>query len=268
MPSGASVTFHNVSVTIGGVPILEGIDATVPPGSSTAIIGPNGAGKTTLITALLGQTPYDGTIEIGCEGGPVRIGYVPQRLDFDRGMPLTVTDYLVMGPQRRPLWLGAGRRRRARALELLERVRAAHLAGRRLGALSGGELQRVQLALALEREPNLLLLDEPAAGVDIRGGQLLCELLESIQHELGFTQLMVSHDLPLVTAHASHVICLNHRVTGQGPTAATLCAHVLEATFGIHMGLPDPHVIPPEGAGQCCDHHHHESQTREARRHD
>jgi zinc transport system ATP-binding protein len=256
MNHGATVTFSNVAVSFGGVPILEEVSAVVPRGSATAIIGPNGAGKTTLIRALLGQVPYSGAIRIEMpdSAAPARIGYVPQRLDFDRGLPLTVMEYMSMGGQRRPLWFGVARRCRERALELLARVKADHLAGRRLGALSGGELQRVQLALALSRDPQLLLLDEPAAGVDIRGGQLLCELLESIQRERGFTQLMVSHDLPLVTAHASHVICLNHRVTGQGPTAETLCPHVLAATFGLHMGLPDPHVIPPGGEPHCSHH--------------
>lgn len=258
MDNGASVEFSGVSVTIGGVPILESVNAMVQRGSATAIIGPNGAGKTTLINALLGQVPYSGKIVIAPgngHDGRVRIGYVPQRLEFDRGLPLTVMDYMLMGRQRRPLWLGSARRQREAALELLASVRAEHLGGRLLGALSGGELQRVQLALALQQEPHLLVLDEPAAGVDIRGGQLLCELLETIQARLGFTQLMVSHDLPLVTAHASHVICLNHRVTGQGLTAETLCPHVLEATFGVHMGLPDRHVIPAEG-GRHCNHKH------------
>ena len=269
---GATVSFLDVSVTIGGVPILVGVQASVPAGSSTAVIGPNGAGKTTLIRALLGEVAYEGSIHITCAGraGAARIGYVPQRLDFDRGMPVTVLDYLVMGRQRRPLWFGVARRRREEAMALLRQVRADHLAARRLGALSGGELQRVQLALALEQDPDLLVLDEPSAGVDIRGGQLLCELLESIQRERGFTQLMVSHDLPLVTAHANRVICLNHRVTGEGPTASTLCPHVLEATFGLHLGLPDPHVIPAADGGQACSHghnhnnHNHDHATHEA----
>jgi zinc transport system ATP-binding protein len=263
LESGAQVDFQDVSVTIGAVPILESISASVTPGSTTAIIGPNGAGKTTLILALLGQIQYGGRIRISLprSAATVRVGYVPQRLDFDRGLPLTVMDYMAMGSQRRPLWLGTARRLRGRALELLAQVKAEHLAGRRLGALSGGELQRVQLALALTRDPHLLVLDEPAAGVDIRGGQLLCELLEHIQRERGFTQLMVTHDLPLVTAHASHVICLNHRVTGAGATRQTLRPAVLAATFGLHLGLPDPAVIPaPEAdaAQDGCGGHAHD----------
>ena len=261
---GAKVEFQDVSVTIGAVPILESVTAVVPAGSTTAIIGPNGAGKTTLILALLGQLDFAGHIRISLSepGIAVRLGYVPQRLDFDRALPLTVMDYLVMGKQRRPLWLGTARRQRQEALELLAQVKAEHLADRRLGALSGGEMQRVQLALALAQDPQLLVLDEPAAGVDIRGGQLLCELLETIQGERGFTQLMVTHDLPLVTAHASRVICLNHRVTGDGPTKDTLKPAVLAATFGIHLGLPDPNVIPApnaESSRNCRgDHHHHD----------
>ena len=263
LESGATVDFQDVSVTIGAVPILESVSASVAPGSTTAIIGPNGAGKTTLILALLGQIPYGGRIAITLAEKPasaVRLGYVPQRLEFDRGLPLSVIDYMVMGSQRRPLWLGTARRLRGRALELLAQVKAEHLADRRLGALSGGELQRVQLALALTRDPHLLVLDEPAAGVDIRGGQLLCELLETIQRERGFTQLMVTHDLPLVTAHASHVICLNHRVTGAGATRETLRPAVLAATFGLHLGLPDPAVIPARESdashGGCEGHAH------------
>lgn len=237
----AAVTFENVTVTLSGVPILDSVNATVPRGSSTAIIGPNGAGKTTLLMALLGQVGYTGAIRmVSPRGGDqMRIGYVPQRLDFDRGMPLTVLELMVMGLQRRPLWFGARRRRRKQAMDVLEAVSATHLAQRRLGALSGGELQRALLALALQQDPELLVLDEPSAGVDIVGGHLFCELLEALQREKGFTQIMVSHDLSIVTAHASHVICLSRSVKGEGNPSETLRAEVLEATFGIHLGLPD-----------------------------
>lgn len=252
----AVVTFDNVSVTLGGVRILESVTAVVPEGSSTAIIGPNGAGKTTLLLAMLGEIPYTGKIQLGEQRGRVCLGYVPQRLSFDRGMPITVVDLLVLGRQRRPLWLGCSPRKRQAALELLSAVRAEHLARRRLGALSGGELQRVLLALAIGQEPDILILDEPAAGVDVGGESLLCELLERLQRERGFTQIMVTHDLSLVTAHASHVICLNGRVMGQGETRSTLTDEVLAATFGIHLGLSDLHA-PPPAHGPCCHEGHH-----------
>ena len=235
----AAVTFEDVSVSLGGVPILDSIRAQVPSGSATAIIGPNGAGKTTLLLALLGQIPYRGSIHVRNVGASPRLGYVPQRLEFDRGMPLTVMDLMVMGRQRLPLWFGARRRPRQEALATLEAVRAAHLHGHRMGSLSGGELQRVLLALAIQQEPDILILDEPSAGVDIGGESLLCELLETLRPQKGFTQIMVTHDLSLVTAHATYVICLNRRVMGQGTPRETLTEHVLAATFGIHLGLAD-----------------------------
>lgn len=128
--------------------------------------------------------------------------------------------------------------------------------------MSGGELQRVLLALAIQQDPELLVLDEPSSGVDVGGEQLLCELLERLRAEIGFTQIMVTHDLSLVTAHATHVICLNRRVLGQGPIRHTLTSAVLAATFGIHLGLADLHALPaaersgckPDGCNHGCKH--------------
>jgi len=241
-----AITFQDVTVTKGGVRILERVNASVARGSATAVIGPNGAGKTTLLLALLSQLPYDGRILIAATPrGQARLGYVPQFLDFDRGMPMTVTDLMVMGPQRRPLWAGRARRQREAAMALLVQVGAEPLADRRLGALSGGELQRVLLALAIQRDPDILILDEPSSGVDVAGETLLCELLETLRAARGFTQVMVTHDLSLVTAHATDVICLNRRVMGQGPTQTTLTPAVLAATFGIHLGLADLHTPAP-----------------------
>jgi len=237
-----AIEFDNVSVTLGGVRILESVSAAVPRGSATAIIGPNGAGKTSLLLAMLGQIPYRGRIAFGAGAGRPRLGYVPQRLDFDRGMPVTVLDAMSLW-QRRPLLLGHCRRARRQAGQLLARVGAAGLANRRLGALSGGELQRVMLALAVGQQPDILILDEPSAGMDIAGGSLLCELLENLRSERGFTQIMVTHDLSVVTAHATHVICLNRRVTGQGPTQQTLSSQVLGETFGVHLGLAHLHLV-------------------------
>ncbi|MFA6134017.1 MAG: metal ABC transporter ATP-binding protein [Phycisphaerae bacterium] len=255
--AAAAVIFENVSVVREGVRILEGVSAAIPRGSATAIIGPNGAGKTTLLLALLGNLDYSGVIRVLAprEDRAVRLGYVPQRLEFDRGMPLTVMEMMVMGRQRRPLWLGIRPALKQQAAAMLASVKAEHLAARRLGALSGGELQRVLLALALQENPDILILDEPAAGVDIGGESLLCELLEQLRRQRGFTQIMVTHDLSLVTAHATDVICLNRRVRGQGPVATTLNERVLEATFGIHLGLAD--ICKKNGL-------HNHSQDKEA----
>ena len=246
-PEPAAVSFDHVSVVLGGVSILEEVSARVPKGGCTAIVGPNGAGKTTLLLALLGEIPYRGKIHT--TPGP-RIGYVPQRLTFDRGMPLTVLEFLAMGIQKKPLWFGIRKDLIRHGRELLAGVGAEHLAQRQLGALSGGELQRVLLALALQQEPELLVLDEPAAGVDFQGEFIFCELLESLRREKGFTQLMVSHDLATVTHHADHVICLNRKVAAEGAPRDVLTAETLTAIFGIHMGLAASRMMP-DGATSC-----------------
>ncbi len=260
------MTFTDVSVSLGGNKVLDRVSAQVPAGGSTAIIGPNGAGKTTLLLALLGEVSYEGRIHIGCkrESCRHRVGYVPQRLAFDRDMPVTVLEFMVMGHQSLPLWFGVQRKYRERARELLRYVKADGLEARRLGALSGGELQRVLLALALGQDPDLLVLDEPAAGVDFHGETLFCELLESLRRKWGFTQLMVTHDLSTVTHHASHVICLNREVAAEGPPNEVLTPENLAAIFGMHMGLVDSRAMP-DGEGSCsapCCEHDSESCER------
>lgn len=263
MPGGAAVTFENVSVAMGGVTILDKVSASAPQGGCTAIVGPNGAGKTSLLLALLGEIPFTGRIRVTCgEGGRTekgagagRIGYVPQHLDFDRGLPMTVHEFMVMGSQRLPLWFGCRSKALKRAHDLLAMVRAEALGMRKLGALSGGEMQRVLLALALQQEPDLLVLDEPASGVDFQGENLFCEILEKLRRTHGFTQLMVSHDLATVTHHATHVICLNRRVAAEGPPREVLTHENLAAVFGVHMGVVDSRSLPHDAAGlapSCC----------------
>ena len=242
-PAENAVLFEDVCVSRGGLRILEGVTAVVPSGGCTVIVGPNGAGKTTLLLALIGATPHTGRIFMRHrDGRPLRLGYVPQRLTPDRGMPLTVTEFLVMGRQKRPLWLGLRRDLKEQALQRLASVRAEHLAERRVGELSGGELQRILLALALQQQPDLLVLDEPSAGVDVQGEHLFCELLEELRLTRGFTQLMVSHDLGMVVHHATHVICLNRRVVAEGAPCDVLNSETLTALFGLHMGLLDSQI--------------------------
>lgn len=261
-PADVAISFQDVTVSRGNVLILDGVSASVPRGACTAIVGPNGAGKTTLLLALLGEIPYKGSIYAACNvsGGCSRIGYVPQRLVFDRGIPITVAEFLVLGTQKKPLWFGIRKALKSNALETLASVKAAHLAGRKLGALSGGELQRVLLALALQQEPELLVLDEPAAGVDFQGEHVFCELLDGLREARGFTQLMVSHDLATVTHHATHVICLNRKVAAEGPPRLTLTSATLTAIFGMHMGLVDSRSMPDGRAvctAPCCEKDSH-----------
>jgi zinc transport system ATP-binding protein len=228
------VEIQSLSVRLGRRAVLFELNAQVPAGGQTVIIGPNGGGKTTLIRTLLGEVPAQGGGFFFDPPAP-RLGYVPQRFNFDRNLPLTVLEFLALGLTDRPLWLGRSKKVKDQALARLNEVRAETLAGRRLGDLSGGELQRVLLASALSLGPEFLILDEPATGVDIYGEQLLCELLDSFKGR--FTILMVSHDLPTARAHADWIICLNRRVMAQGPPGIIFNSEALPATFGLHGGL-------------------------------
>lgn len=231
-----TLEIRDLSVRAGSTEILSGIHADIRCGEVTALVGPNGAGKTTLLLAILGLVPYSGEIrfcraEEHGQGAP-RIGYVPQRLDFDRNTPMTVLDFFALSSQGYPVVFGHSKRTRAATLACLERGGAGHLISRRLGALSGGELQRVLLALALRDNPDILLLDEPVSGADIAGEELFCDFLAQIHRETRFSLLLVSHDLSVVTAHADRVICLNRRIVCQGATTETLTPENLAAMYG------------------------------------
>ena len=230
-----AVVFRDVSVGNNDVKILQNVNAVIPHAGCTAIVGPNGAGKTTLVLALLNETDYTGTIEF-CSNRRPRIGYVPQHLAFDRGMPLTVLEFIAAFHQKLPLCFGIRKELKKRLHELLGETGCLHLENRPLGALSGGELQRVMLAGALSQEPELLILDEPASGIDFKGGEVCCELLERFRKTFGFTQLMVTHDLNTVMAHATHVICLNRTLIAEGEPHKVLSDKVLAKAFGPHVG--------------------------------
>lgn len=244
-----SISLKNVSVSIGGVKILDRVEAFIPGCGSTAVVGPNGAGKTTLLHAIMGKLLFEGEIDIVSQikSGKIRLGFVPQRFSFDRSMPLTVMEMLCSTIQKRPLFLGISESLKQKMNDLLSSVGAQHLSKRRMGALSGGELQRVLLANAIRQKPDILILDEPASGVDIRGEAEFCELLDFLREKEGFTQLLVTHDLSYVTAHADHVICLNRNVKAQGKPSEVLTHEVLASTFGLHEGLPDRSRLPDSG---------------------
>ena len=204
-----AVVFRDVSVRRSGLAILEHVNATVPQGSCTVIVGPNGAGKTTLILALIGEMRHDGDIDVmtGRSGKPLRLGYVPQRISIDRGMPLTVVEFLVMGIQKRPLWLGIRPSLKAHSLELLSMVKAEHLTSRRLGDLSGGEMQRVAIARALVNDPQLIIADEPTGNIDPELSYEIVDLLREI-NECGTTILMVTHEHSLVRYFGGRIITI------------------------------------------------------------
>lgn len=238
-----AVMIENLTVTLNNVNILQDITFSVPRGVCTAIVGPNGAGKSTLAKAILGEINYQGKVLFGQNDGSFspcapHWGYVPQKLQFDRNMPLTVIEFLTASLSRRPVFLKISKHLRRRCLDMLQAVECPHSADRQLGKLSGGELQRVLLSLALLQEPEIVLLDEPASGVDFQGEKLCCGLLEKFRKERGFTQLMISHDLATVAAHAAHVVCINHRLFASGKPSEVLTEETLHAAFGLHTAKP------------------------------
>jgi zinc transport system ATP-binding protein len=249
------VTIKDLHVTLGGNAILRGVSAGLAHKSITALIGLNGAGKSTLLRALVKEVPYSGRIEFHCghdhsRPNPDHVGYVPQRLRIEANLPLTVYDLFGMALQRRPLFLGASRRVRERMTHLLGRVNALNLLHKPVEKLSGGELQRVLLALAMEPHPELLLLDEPAAGIDFQEEDKFYDLIAGLNRETGVTILLVSHDLSVVSRMAHHVLCLEGgRIQCQGSPRDIVNEEMLGHTFGSDKALYKHH------------HPHSDSQT-------
>jgi len=238
------VQMSDVGVRLGDKDVLRGVSAGLARGRITALIGLNGSGKTTLLRAILKEIPYAGLIRFHCghdhsQPTPQHVGYVPQKLAIDATLPLTVGDLLALALQRRPLFLGIRRRTRGVMEELLRGVGLPHsLLDAFVSRISGGELQRVLLALALQPRPELLLLDEPAAGVDFQYEEELYELLARLNRERGVTILLVSHELSVVSKHAHHVLCLKDgRIQCQGPPSEVLTGETLEQTFGTKKSV-------------------------------
>lgn len=218
--TGPAIEFDNVSLRLGATHILEQISFRVAPGSIHCIIGPNGGGKTSLLRALLGQMPHSGRIAIEWPGKRV-IGYVPQLLDFDRSLPLTVDNFMALICQTRPAFFGLKKGARPAVRQALERVQMASKRTRLMGQLSGGERQRVLFAQALLPPPTLLVLDEPAAGLDEAGAAVFEQILGELKAD-GVTIVWIHHDLSQVKRLADAVTGVNRRLLFSGPPAATL----------------------------------------------
>ena len=210
---------QNLSVKIGADTILDNINLHVHCGELVALIGPNGAGKSTLIKTILGQLPYDGIISFSVPGQrnrKAKIGYVPQSPTFDPGDPVSVADLFVCCMSKRPAFLGISKSMRQKILDCLDRVHGEYLIDKRIGALSGGELQRVLLALALEPIPNILILDEPLSGVDVEGMETLMDMLDEIRKTYDLSILMITHDFTQLPHYADQVALLHHQLIRQG----------------------------------------------------
>ena len=226
---------QNLSVQIGSEKILQDVNLHIHCGRMMAFIGPNGAGKSTLVKAILGQIEYEGIIAFSAPGmrhrKMPRIGYVPQSPSFDPGDPVTVADLFACCQSKRPAFLGLSRDMRDKCLECLERVHGENLIDKRVGTLSGGELQRVLLALALEPLPNILILDEPLSGVDAEGQTDLMDMLDEIRNRYDLSILMITHDFGMLQTYADQVVLIDHGVLATGTPKEVLESDAFRQIF-------------------------------------
>ena len=230
---------ENLSVKIGSEPILQDINLHVHCGQMVALIGPNGAGKSTFLKAVLGQREYEGIIafsEAGQRSKKPRIGYVPQSPAFDPSDPVSVADLFACCMSRRPAFLGLGKSMRQTVLACLSRVHGEDLIDKRVGTLSGGELQRILLALALEPLPNILILDEPLSGVDVEGMETLMDMLDEIRKTFDLSILMTSHDFSMLPRYADQVVLIDRTVRIQGDPETVLNSEEFHQAFHLKGG--------------------------------
>lgn len=233
----------NLGVVHGQYEILRGVNMHIHCGELTAIIGPNGAGKSTLLKAIVGEIPYTGELNYLDEkesraSKPV-IGYVPQTLNFDNSSPISVYDLFASFLSNKPIWLFHSRKLHNEIRESLLRVNAEHLIDRKLGALSGGELQRVMLALALNPVPDLLLLDEPVSGIDHSGLQMFYRMVSDIRRQFDLSIILVSHDLSMVAKYADRVIFINNKtVECIGTPEEVFSNNSVIELFGLDLYTP------------------------------
>ena len=241
---------EGLSVNLEGDQILEDVSFHLHCGEIVALIGPNGAGKSTLFRSILGQAPYKGSITFSPAGGPAirladggtaggarpLVGYVPQSPSFDRGDPVSVLDFFAAAVTRWPVCLPVPRRHRELVARCLARVHGEDLLDKPMGGLSGGQLQRVLLAMALEPLPHILILDEPLSGVDIEGEHQLLEMLDEIRTSYDLSIFLSTHDFATLGQFADKVILLNRRVLKSGPPDEVLSSPEFYETFHLRVG--------------------------------
>lgn len=248
--SSYALKVSNLDVAFGDLKVLENVSFQVKEGEFAVVIGPNGAGKSVLIKTVLGLIqPQRGKIDL--QIAHQDIGYVPQRLQFDPSFPLTVRELLLLKLPKAAFWWGR-KKSEERVKHMLELTKSASVMDRPMGKLSGGELQRVLLAYALVNQPRLLILDEPAAGVDVVGEQTFYELIDLVRHtgvikrahqqmkpeqHEHVTVIMISHDLDAVYKYADNVICVNRKLLCNGIPNKVLTPTVLAKAYGHHKDV-------------------------------
>ena len=239
-PGAAPLEVEALTVLYGGRTALDAVTWTSPARGLLAIVGPNGAGKSTLLKAILGLVPSSGRVAVF--GRPVdaardRLAYVPQRAAVDWDFPATVLDVVLQGMVRRLGWFsGYGKPHRERAMACLEQVGMAGFVDRQIGALSGGQQQRVFLARGLARDADVLLLDEPLAGVDAVSEAVILRVFDTLKAE-GRLVACVHHDLGTVADRFDDVLVLNRSVIAAGPVATAFVPEVLGRAYGVPLAV-------------------------------
>ncbi|MDD6175978.1 MAG: metal ABC transporter ATP-binding protein [Firmicutes bacterium] len=230
------IRVKNIGVAAGGKALLQNVSLHCHCGELTVLIGRNGAGKSTLLKAILGEIAHTGTVEFrDHENGAIRnmrIGYVPQSIGIDRNSPASVFDLFASLISDRPVFLGGGKRLREQICRQLAVFQAESLLDRRVGSLSGGELQRVMLSVATYPTPDLLVLDEPVSGIDENGLQLFYSTVEQLKKQYDMAIILVSHDLNYVARCADQVILLDTTVRAHGKPAEVFSSSEFRSIFG------------------------------------
>jgi zinc transport system ATP-binding protein len=218
---------ENLSVTLDGKKILRDVSFVLKKGEGLAVVGPNGAGKTVLFHALLGSAPYTGEIRWGKDTG---IGYVPQRFAFDRNVPITVREFFLLKAPR--FWFPPRGFMQHVSHELSVSGLTRSILTRQLSELSGGEVQRVLISWAMVGHPDVLLFDEPTAGIDIGAEETIYDIIGRLRRQRHTSVILISHDLQIVSEHADRVLCLNKEVIGYGSPEEVLSPKGLAKLYG------------------------------------
>ena len=234
------IKVNHLGVTLGGQEILRDINLHIHCGSLNAIIGRNGAGKSTLIRAILGDISHTGNIEFkDSENGRIqklKIGYVPQSLNIEKQTPVSVYDMIAAYQSNAPVFALKGRKQKERILENLQVFQADYLLDKQVCNLSGGELQRVLLSMAIMDEPNLLLLDEPVSGIDQNGMELFYQTIYNLKENYDLAVILISHDLEYVRKYADKVILLEQTILKQGTAKDVFSSSEFSRVFQTESG--------------------------------
>lgn len=248
------IKVHHFHVSFGSEVILDDINLHIHCGKLHVLIGKNGAGKSTLIKAILGEIPHEGKIVFQTPEGRslskksrLRIGYVPQVLNIEKGTPVSVFDFMAAYISSEPVFLMKRKKTIEKVKEALAVFQVEDCIDRQLANLSGGQLQRVLLSLAILNEPNLLLLDEPVSGIDKPGMDLFYETIDMLKKNYDMAIILVSHDLEYVKKYADEVVLIDKKVLRHGTPASVFASKEFESVFGKFSETSDSGIAVKEG---------------------